>query len=100
MRDLKGFHGKLFFQVRDGTHGVELWKSDGTVEGTRIVKAINPSSTGNRSLYFENAAGTLFFAVDDGVHGSVAGERRRPQTPNGADPIARSSSCSELTVGP
>ena len=34
--------GSLFFTTDDGTSGVELWKSDGTASGTKLVKDIFP----------------------------------------------------------
>ena len=35
-----------FFAASDATNGYELWKSDGSVAGTKMVKDINPG-TGN-----------------------------------------------------
>src|SRR5438270_914055 len=37
----------IFFTANDGVKGVELWKSDGTVSGTGLVKDIRPGSTGS-----------------------------------------------------
>ena len=36
---------RLFFAADDGTHGDELWNSDGTAEGTVLVKDIRPGAT-------------------------------------------------------
>jgi ELWxxDGT repeat protein len=69
---LAGVGGTLFFTARDGTHGRELWKSDGTETGTALVKDIRPgignAYSGPQSL--TRVDETLFLAADDGVHGS------------------------------
>ena len=39
---LTNVNGTLFFTANDGTHGHELWKSDGTAAGTVLVKDIIP----------------------------------------------------------
>src|SRR5262249_60477132 len=36
------FQGKMFFSASDGTHGTELWETDGTTAGTSFVSDINP----------------------------------------------------------
>jgi ELWxxDGT repeat protein len=70
---LINLNGSLLFTATDGTHGVELWRSDGTATGTVMVKDINPGDAGSfSSLYaatFATADGLLFFAANDGTHG-------------------------------
>src|SRR5436190_5937426 len=40
--------GTLYLRAYDPTHGFELWKSDGTAQGTVLVKDIYPGSEGSR----------------------------------------------------
>src|SRR6185295_16930613 len=61
--------GTLFFAANDDTHGVELWRSDGTPAGTKLVKDIYPGGSSSPS-FLMNVAGTLFFLADDGTHGT------------------------------
>ncbi|MFN0054661.1 MAG: ELWxxDGT repeat protein [Planctomycetales bacterium] len=73
-RDLTNVNGTLYFTANDGDHGIELWKSDGTAGGTRMVKDINTGS-GDYYYYYSyprdltNINGTLYFTADDGTHG-------------------------------
>ncbi len=65
-------NGTLFFSAfTEGTKR-ELWKSDGTPQGTVLVKDISTEpSNPSGSLPFEltNVNGTLFFVANDDIHG-------------------------------
>lgn len=65
--------GKLYFSAYDSEHGRELWTTDGTSEGTYMVKDIRPG-LGSSLSYFELlsiAIGeVLYFRANDGVTGS------------------------------
>ena len=58
----------LFFSANDGTNGYELWKSDGTSDGTVMIKNINPTGSSNPSN-LRNVNGVLYFTADNGTDG-------------------------------
>lgn len=67
-KEFANAEGTVFFAADDGATGIELWKSDGTPDGTRLVKDINP--TGHSEPSWITAVGDrVFFRADDGVHG-------------------------------
>jgi ELWxxDGT repeat protein len=64
----------LYFRASDDVTGAELWRSDGTADGTFMLKDINPTGTaGNpgssNADYFIHVGGRTYFGADDGVHG-------------------------------
>jgi ELWxxDGT repeat protein len=63
-------NGTLFFNAYDDASGIELWKSDGTVAGTTLVKDIQPGPYGSEAAESPiSVNGTLFFTADDGANG-------------------------------
>jgi ELWxxDGT repeat protein len=60
---------RLFFAAPDSAHGLELWTSDGTSSGTRILTDLNPGTPSSYPTWFGVVGTTLFFDPYDGVHG-------------------------------
>ena len=68
---LTDVNGTLFFKANDGTHGNELWKSDGTNAGTILVKDIVSGSSSSQITNIVSFGGFAFFnAPQDPVNSS------------------------------
>ena len=59
----------MFFSAKDGEHGRELWRSDGTADGTRLVRDIRPGSGASDPYDFRQLGSWMLFTADDGTHG-------------------------------
>lgn len=64
----KGY--KAFFAADDGVHGEELWVTDGTIEGTKMVKDINPGAAPSNVTRITRFNDKVVFSADDGENGS------------------------------
>jgi ELWxxDGT repeat protein len=53
----------LYMNASTATAGSELWKTNGTATGTKIVKDINIGSDGSNPTFLTNVNGGLFFTV-------------------------------------
>jgi ELWxxDGT repeat protein len=62
------YNGKVYFSAVS-EFGEELWVSDGTNSGTKLVKDINPGLASSTIEKIFVAGNLMYLFLDDGIHG-------------------------------
>src|ERR1051325_444314 len=60
---LTAFNGRAYFSMSDADHGLEVWVTDGTEEGTQLFLDSAPGKTPGFPFYFTVSGGKLYFAA-------------------------------------
>ncbi|MCA9093571.1 MAG: hypothetical protein KDA68_08805 [Planctomycetaceae bacterium] len=68
---MKVVGNEVYFVANDGIHGMELWKTDGTPEGTMLVKDAIPGSRGSYISPLDEVNGALLFITYDSIQSYV-----------------------------
>ena len=66
---LTAYDGMVFFVANDNIHGRELWKSDGTLTGTKVVKDITPGSSSTSFNCLFVLGNWLYFSAYTSAYG-------------------------------
>ena len=61
--------GHVLYAATDGASGRELWISNGTALGTRLLQDIRPGAASSNPAGFTAVGDLVFFTADDGVNG-------------------------------
>jgi len=64
-RNFIEFNGTLYFSAQTSEHGQELWRSDGTAEGTSLLKDLLPGYPSSNPSNFTIAGDRLYFTATD-----------------------------------
>lgn len=64
-----GLGAVFYFPGTDPEHGTELWRSDGTAEGTAMVADIRPGPDGSIASRLKLVGDVVIFRADDGTLG-------------------------------
>ena len=91
-------NGSLYFAADDeGPSGRELWKTDGTTDGTVQVADVIPGSAGSSPSELTNASGTLYFATVE-AYTSRSALWKSDGTADGTVPVGDFVAVSGLTA--
>ncbi|WP_300672709.1 ELWxxDGT repeat protein [Soonwooa sp.] len=63
------YKGKIYFAANDGVNGSEVWVSDGTEAGTKMLKDLIPGSASSNPSTFTIHNDLLFFVANDAALG-------------------------------
>jgi ELWxxDGT repeat protein len=67
--DMVKIGNNYFFVANTPTGGKELWRSDGTLDGTFMIKDIIEGEVGSDPKNLTAVNDTLYFTANDGMHG-------------------------------
>lgn len=65
--DTTFFDGIFYFPAGDNETGYEVWRSDGTIAGTFLLKDIRVGSVSSEPLDFRTVNGVTYFTAHDGT---------------------------------
>lgn len=68
----------LYFSADDGVHGAELFRSDGTAQGTTLVAEVGPGARGSLPKPLGVTKTRIYFAADDYKTGTELWRLRLP----------------------
>ena len=86
---------RIWFQANDGIHGNELWETDGTPAGTKMVADINKGGASSLPQGFVLSGGQVYMVADNGLSG-----QELFRAFGGATAKSFGHSCSQETFGP